>query len=260
MPVFATWNINSIRPRMEHLADWLRHRQPDVVMLQETKVLNDAFPREMIEDAGYNLAIHGQKTFNGVAILSRGPLEDITTSLPGEPEDEQARYIEAVTTLNGQVYRVSSVYVPNGQEVGSDKFAYKLRFLGRLCAHAEKVLPLGEPWIMGGDYNVAPEPIDVYDPKVLDGTVCFHPSERAGFRTLLYAGMRNAVRCIHEEEGIYSWWDYRERAWDRNHGLNIDHLLLSPAAADRLVDAGVDREERAKDKPSDHAPVWCGLE
>lgn len=256
----ATWNVNSVKSRLTHLIDYLKGEgAPDILLLQELKCQTEAFPYMEVEDLGYNVAVHGQKTYNGVAILSKFPIDDVVKSLPGEPEDDAARYIEAVISLEGKAIRVASVYVPNGQTPGSDKFAYKLRFFDRLYEHAKELLSYDEELIIGGDYNVAPRPIDVYDPKALDGTTCYHPAERAKFRALIGLGLIDCYNAANDNKQQFTWWDYRAGGWQNNQGMRIDHLLLSPEAADNITVSGVDTELRAKEKPSDHAPVWCRL-
>ncbi len=259
MPLIATWNINSIKARIGHLRHWLWETQPDIALLQETKCDDNAFPRMEIEDLGYNLALNGQKTYNGVAILSKYPLDDVRKGLDGEPDDAQARYIEAVASVEGTVIRVASVYVPNGQAVGSDKFAYKLRFFERLRSRLSQLLPYEEVCVIGGDYNAAPYPIDVYNPEKLDGTVCYHPEERRQLRALLHLGYYDAFRTVNPHAEQFSWWDYRGNAYPNNHGLRIDHLLLSPQATDWLHESRIDETARSWEKPSDHAPVLCEL-
>ncbi len=251
----ATWNVNSIKARLPHVLAWLAEAKPDVALLQETKTVDENFPAMEIEDLGYNIAVNGQKTYNGVAILSKLPIEDVTRTLPGDEADEQARYIEAVV---GEV-RVASVYVPNGSEVGSDKFAYKLNWFERLRAHAQSLLAYEESLVIGGDYNVAPRPQDVHDPERLEGTVCYHPDERSRFRAMVNLGLTDAFAVLHAEPNQYSWWDYRGGAWNKDLGMRIDHLLLSPQAADRLAASGIDRKLRGQEKASDHVPVWCEL-
>lgn len=251
----AAWNVNSIKTRLHQLVPWLREHKPDIALLQELKTMNEGFPYMEIEELGYNVAAHGQKTYNGVAILSKFPLDDITTTLPGEDTDLEARYIEAVASLPGSAVRVASVYVPNGQSPDSDKFQYKLRFLDRLRAHAKGLLKYEELLVIGGDYNVAPYPIDVHDPKGLDGTVCYHPEERARLRALLHEGLYDAFRLREPDTQLFSWWDYRAGAFENGKGMRIDHLLLSPQAADALADCGIDALTRGTERPSDHAPV-----
>jgi exodeoxyribonuclease-3 len=256
----ATFNVNSVKARLTNLLAWLDAAHPDIVLLQELKCTDDMFPSMEIEERGYNIATHGQKTYNGVAILSKFPLEDVQRGLAGDASDEQARYIEAVVSLpNKTAMRVASVYVPNGQEVGSDKFAYKLAFYDRLIAHLRTLLPLQEAAILGGDFNCAPAPLDVFDAKALDGTVCYHPAEREKLRTLLYLGLYDAFRALHPTTQQFSWWDYRENRFARGQGLRIDHLLLSPTAQDMLSESWIDEAPRAEEKPSDHTPVCARL-
>jgi exodeoxyribonuclease-3 len=256
----VTWNVNSVRQRLPHLLEWVRQHAPDVVLLQETKCVNDQFPAMELEELGYNLALHGQKTFNGVAILSRYPLSDIITALPNNETDEQCRYIEAVVSLpQNQAMRVASVYVPNGQAPDSEKFAYKLQFLEKLHAHLATLLRYEEVLVVGGDYNIAPEALDVFNPQKLAGSICFHPDERAAWRRLIYLGFYDAFRMKYPNLQQFSWWDYRAGQFDRDEGLRIDHLLLSPQAADILQDCGIDVMPRRAEKASDHAPVWCAL-
>ena len=252
----ACWNVNSIKVRLPHLCDWLKEAAPDVVLLQETKVTDEQFPALEIEDLGYNLAVAGQKTYNGVAVLSKRPLEVEHRTLPGDPGDGQARYLEAVT---GGV-RVISVYVPNGNPVDSEKFPYKLAWLERLRKRVIGLLKTEDAFVIGGDYNVAPTDADAYDPAGWAKDALCLPETRAAFRRLVHLGLTDAFRARHHEPGRYSWWDYRGGAWQRDHGLRIDHLLLSPQAADRLEDADIDKIPRARDKASDHTPVWCTLQ
>jgi exodeoxyribonuclease-3 len=256
----ATWNVNSIKSRLHVLLPWLKEAAPGIVLLQELKTTTDAFPYMEIEELGYNIAAHGQKTYNGVAILSKLPLSDIRTLLPGDDGDAEARYIEAVASTAQGAIRMASVYVPNGQSPDSDKFRYKLRFLARLRAHLQSLLAFDEPLVIGGDYNVAPYPIDVYDPERLDGTVCYHPLEREALRGILHLGMYDAFRTLHPAAQAFSWWDYRGAGFDAGHGLRIDHLLLSAQSVDRLRTCQIAQNLRALERPSDHAPVMCGLE
>ncbi len=258
MTLIATWNVNSVRQRLSHLLAWAQENQPDILLLQETKCVNESFPVMELEEMGYNLALHGQKTFNGVAILSKYPLDDVITSIPHNEEDEQCRYIEAVASLpNGQAMRVASVYVPNGQDPESDKFQYKLGFLEKLHQHIKTLLSYEEILVLGGDYNIAPQPLDVYSPEKLAGTLCFHPQERAAFQKMLHLGVYDAYRLLHPQQQGFSWWDYRSQQFERNEGYRIDHLLISPQAADRLRECEIDDAPRRQEKPSDHAPVWA---
>jgi exodeoxyribonuclease III len=251
----ATWNVNSIKARIPHLMEWMKEAAPDVVLLQELKTTEDQFPRSVLDDLGYNMAVVGQKTYNGVAILSKTPLEVEQTRLPGDEGDEQARYVEAIV---GSI-RIASLYVPNGNPVGTEKFPYKLAWMDRLIAHARSLLALEETVILGGDFNVCPTDDDVYDPQGFAEDALCRPESRARFRTICHLGYTDALRALHPESGLYTYWDYQAGRWNRDEGLRIDHLLLSPQAADRLVGSGVDRKPRGRDKPSDHTPVWCEL-
>jgi exodeoxyribonuclease-3 len=261
MPLkIATWNVNSIKIRLPHLLDWLRADAPDIVLLQELKTTNDTFPYMEIEELGYNIAVHGQKTYNGVAILSKLPLSDVNTVLPGEESDQESRYIEAVASGEGRAFRVASIYVPNGQSPDSDKFQYKLRFFERLRSHMQSLLDFQEIMVLGGDYNVAPDAIDVYDPKGLDGTTCFHPLEREAFHAITHLGIYDAFRTAHPDRQAFSWWDYRSNGFNAGKGMRIDHLLLSSQAVDRLQSCEITGRLRELEKPSDHAPVMCALD
>jgi exodeoxyribonuclease-3 len=254
----ATWNVNSVRQRTEHLLAYLREVEPDVLCLQELKCVDEAFPRLEIEAAGYNVYTHGQKTYNGVAILSRAPAE-ITVGLPGDDADEQARYIEAVAPCGETVVRIGCLYLPNGNPYGTEKYSYKLAWMDRLIAHAKKLLLLEERLILCGDYNVIPEPRDVYDPAAWTGDALFALPTREKFRELLALGFTDALRATTDAAKQYTFWDYQAGAWPRNNGLRIDHLLLSPQAADRLQSVAIDRDMRAKEKPSDHVPIRIDL-
>lgn len=247
----ATWNVNSVRTRLPQLLGWLREDMPDIVLLQEIKCMDEQFPRMEIEELGYNIATHGQKTYNGVAILSKFPLEDITRGLPENIGDDHARYMEAITTTPLGVMRVASVYVPNGSEVGCDKYRHKLSFLGHLATHAARLRSYDEMLVIGGDYNIAPTDADVANPKAWAGSVLTHDELRAHFRRLLNLGLYDADANGHQ----FSWWDYRAGAFEKNDGLRIDHLLLSPQAMDRLSSCHVAVKTRTLEKPSDHAPV-----
>lgn len=256
MGKIATWNVNSVKARLPNLLAWLRESKPDVVLLQETKTTDDTFPRLEIMSLGYHVATSGQKTYNGVAILSRHPLDEVRTALPGDPDDLQARYIEA---LVGGTLRVASIYLPNGNPTDGASFPYKLRFLERLSHHAAHLLRLEGPLVLGGDYNVCPTDEDVYDPAGWAKDALCRPESRQRFRTLLHLGLTDALRALHRDKGLYSFWDYQGGAWPNNLGLRIDHLLLSPQAADRLLASGVDKAPRGWERPSDHTPVWCTL-
>jgi exodeoxyribonuclease-3 len=256
MTKIATWNVNSVKARLPRVTEWLKNARPDVVLLQETKCEDAAFPRLEIEELGYNLALCGQKSYNGVAILSKSPIEDIACGLPGDDGDGQSRYIEAF--IDG--LRVASIYLPNGNPIASDKFPYKLKWLDRLAIHAEKLLANEERVVLAGDYNVCPTDADVYDPVGWANDALCRIESRKGFRKLVYLGLTDAWRAQHPDEKGYSFWDYQAGAWQRNNGLRIDHLLLSPQAADALKESGIDKSPRGKEKASDHTPVWIELE
>jgi exodeoxyribonuclease-3 len=255
----ATWNVNSVKSRLPQLLDWLKRENTDIVLLQEIKCVDEAFPSMEIEELGYNLAIHGEKTYNGVAILSKFPLEDVRRGLPSNEGDIHSRYIEAVATVPGGALRVASVYVPNGQTADSEKFPYKLSFLDHLQKHFATLLGYGEMLAVGGDYNIAPEDIDVHDPRLWESSVLTHPEVRSRFRKILNLGIYDAFRMRHPKAEGYSWWDYRAGAFARDNGLRIDHVLLSPQAADKLVDCVVEKAMRAVEKASDHTPVIAEL-
>jgi exodeoxyribonuclease-3 len=222
--------------------------------------VDEGFPREPFEDLGYNVAIHGQKAFNGVAILSKLPFDDVTPRLPGDPEDDHARFMEAVVSTGAGALRVASIYLPNGNPPDTDKYSYKLKWMRRLFDYAHERLQLEEPLILAGDYNVIPAEVDVHDPKLWAGDALFLPTTRARFRALMNLGLVDAIRATTDADGLYSFWDYQAGAWQKNNGIRIDHLLLSPQAADRLVTAGIDKHVRSWEKPSDHVPVWIELE
>jgi exodeoxyribonuclease-3 len=255
----ATWNVNSIKQRLEHLLTFLRSADPDVVCLQELKCVDAAFPRLEVEAAGYNVVTHGQKAYNGVALLSKSPLEDVRIGLPGGEDDDQARYVEAVVSVPAGAVRVASIYLPNGNPIGTPKFTYKLAWLDRLAAHAAELLRLEERLVLAGDFNVIPEPLDAADPSVWVNDALFQPETRAHFRRLLNLGFTDALRAATDAPGLYTFWDYQAGAFQRNNGIRIDHLLLSPQAADSLAGVAIRKETRGWDKPSDHVPVTIDL-
>jgi len=250
----ATWNVNSVRQRCEHLMRYLREAKPDVLCLQEIKCVDQAFPCAEVEAEGYQAAVHGQKGFNGVALLAKGSIE-VARGLPGDPQDEQARYIEAVVPYGESIVRVASIYLPNGNPPNTEKYDYKLAFMDRLIQHTKDLLALEEPLVLAGDYNVIPEPRDAADPAAWEGDALYLPQTRARFRTLLNLGLTDALRATSDAGSLYTFWDYQAGAWQKNKGIRIDHLLLSPLAADQLVEVAIDKERRAEDKPSDHVPV-----
>lgn len=255
----ATFNINGIKARIEALPAWLASAEPDVVCLQEIKSVDDAFPRATFEDLGYRVETHGQKSFNGVAILSKLPLEDVTRGLPGDPADEQARWIEA-TVVGTRAIRVCGLYLPNGNPAPGPKYDYKLGWMARMEARAKALLALEEPVVFCGDYNVIPQDADAARPDLWTTDALALPQSRAAFRRLLALGLTDAFRARQPGSGHYTFWDYQAGAWDRNNGIRIDHHLLSPQAADLLRDARIDKQVRAGDKPSDHVPVWIDLD
>ena len=258
MTVIATWNVNSIKARLPRVLEWLEEFSPDVALFQELKTTDDTFPRMEIEAAGYHVETVGQKTYNGVAILSKQPIEIHHRRLPGDEADEQARYIEADTCG----FRVAAIYLPNGNptrdENGGDheKFTYKLGWMDRLVAHAEDLLSQNIPVILGGDYNIIPNDDDVYDPVAFADDALCRPESRARFRQILNMGYTEAFRTMVSDPHLYSYWDYQRGAWQKDNGVRIDHLLLSPEAADLLESVGIDKTPRGKEKPSDHTPVW----
>ncbi|WP_099558862.1 exodeoxyribonuclease III [Hartmannibacter diazotrophicus] len=256
----ATWNINGVKARIETALEWLKQDTPDIVCLQEIKSVDEAFPREPFEALGYNVVTHGQKGFNGVAILSRFPLEDATPRLPGDDGDEQARFIEAVISVDGGSLRVVSLYLPNGNPLGTEKFPYKLGWMNRLEAFAADRLGLEEPLVLAGDYNVIPEPRDAKNPQDWVNDALFQPESRGAFRALQSLGYMDALRACNDAAGVYSFWDYQAGAWQKNNGIRIDHLMLSPQAADRLTACEVVSRVRAWDKPSDHVPVVASFD
>jgi len=251
----ATFNVNSIKVRLPILLSWLEEAKPDVVCLQEIKCLAGDFPALELKGLGYHAEVVGQRSYNGVALLSKAPVSDVRMSLPGGDGDEQARYVEA--TVDG--VRVGSLYLPNGNPVGTDKFTYKLAWMKRLKAHAEALLLQEIPFVLAGDYNVCPTDEDVWDPAAMRDDALCQPETRSSFRALVHLGLIDAFRAFHPEAHRYSFWDYQQGRWYRDEGLRIDHLLLSPQAADRLVAADIDKRPRGKDKASDHTPVWCEL-
>jgi exodeoxyribonuclease III len=256
----ATWNINGVKARLESALTYLRQEAPEVICLQEIKSVDENFPAGAFEDLGYNVATHGQKGFNGVAILSKLPLDDVMRGLPGGDGDDQSRFIEATVSVPAGVVKVASIYAPNGNPLGSEKFPYKLAWLERLDTHARALLAEEVPVVLAGDYNIIPEPQDAKRPAAWTGDALFQPESRAAYRRLINDGLTDAVRLCHPEPDVYTFWDYQAGAFQKDDGIRIDHLLLSPQAADRLKSAGIDRFTRAWEKPSDHVPVWVDLE
>jgi exodeoxyribonuclease-3 len=255
----ATWNVNSIKARLEPALTWLKQAQPDVVALQEIKTVDENFPREAFEALGYNCAVHGQKSYNGVALLSKRPMEDVTPRLHGDEADDHARYLEAVIGGENGTVRLATIYAPNGNPWPGPKFDYKLAWLERLRLHAKRLLRNEEPVVLMGDYNIIPEDKDAAKPKNWLKDALFQPESKAALRRIEHLGYTDAFRALHPEGGHYTFWDYFG-SWERNNGIRIDHLLLSPQALDRLKNVGIDKEVRgASEKPSDHVPVWIQL-
>ena len=262
----ATWNVNSINARIDNLIFWIKNSAPDIILLQELKCSEENFPFGALSDLGYNIVVNGQKTYNGVAIFSKFPLEDVKKGLPNFP-DEQARYIEAVISLKNQAIRVASIYVPNGgsellpnQKVNeTDKFKYKMNFYNHLSSHAKTLLSSDEVTILGGDYNVCANSIDAYDPISLKNSICFHDDERREFHKILNMGYFDSFRSLNPDTQNFSWWDYRGNSWKFNKGLRIDYLLASPLASDKSISCYIEDKMMDHEKPSDHCPVICEI-
>ena len=254
----AAWNINSIRARLQRLVSWLGTFQPDVLCLQELKCTDDDFPALELKAAGYHSACFGQKTYNGVAIVSKQPLSEVVRGIPDGVEDAHSRFIAATVGTGSHAVRCISVYAPNGQAVDSPAYVYKLRWYERLTRYLEDNQVKSGNWVIGGDYNIAPEPIDLHDPAAWEGQTLFTLPERTAFRQLTEAGLVDTFRALHPDEaGKYSWWDYRMLGFPKNRGLRIDFILASPSMSARCTVAGIDREARKGKLPSDHAPVWA---
>ncbi|MEK6733973.1 MAG: exodeoxyribonuclease III [Pseudomonadota bacterium] len=256
----STWNVNSINARLSHLLDWLTKKKPDVVLLQELKCTSEAFPYEQIEDLGYNIEVHGQKTYNGVAILSKFPLSDVIKDFPLNPIPDEARYIEALVNLPNLAIRIASVYVPNGQDLSSDKYQTKLKFFDSLKKYYMELVSSEEMIIIGGDFNVAHSDIDSYDPKAINESICFSTKEREALRKFLATGLIDIYRMLNQKIQGFTWWDYRGNSYNRNHGLRIDYLFSSPEVAQVSKECYESKEWREKDKPSDHIPVTLKLD
>ena len=256
----ATYNINGIRARLETVTAWLSDQAPDVALLQEIKIVDEAFPREEIERLGYRIETHGQKGFNGVAILSRHSIEDVVRGLPGDDADEQSRWIEGTVLGDKRPVRVCCLYLPNGNPVPGDKYNYKLAWMVRMLGRAKALLLQEEPTVFAGDYNVIPEPRDARKPDDWRTDALFLPESRAAFRRLEALGLYDAVRLRNQAPNLYSFWDFQRGSWERDNGIRIDHHLLTPQAADLLRDAWIEKDARGGAKPSDHVPVWIDLD
>jgi exodeoxyribonuclease III len=251
----ATWNVNSAKARLANILAWLDEAKPDVVCLQEIKCLDAEFPALEMKGRGYHIETLGQRSYNGAALLSRAPMREVMRGLAGDESDQQARYLEATIAD----VRVASIYLPNGNPVGTDKYEYKLAWMRRLGARVRQLLDSEMPCVLAGDYNVAPSDDDVYDPLAVAKDAVVQPSARAQFRVLLNLGLVDAYRVFHPEPHKFTYWDHYGRKWLTDEGLRIDHLLLSPQAADRLQACDIDRAPRGRDNPSDHTPIWCEL-
>ncbi len=255
----ATWNINGVKARIAALTDWLEAEKPDVALLQEIKSVDEGFPREPFEERGYAVETHGQKGFNGVAILSKLPLEDLTRGLPGDKDDAQARWIEA-TAVGERAVRLCCLYLPNGNPAPGPKYDYKLKWMARMKTRVKKLLQAEEPTVFAGDYNVIPQAEDAKRPEAWARDALFLPESRQAFRRLVNLGLTDAFRTLTRGAGHYTFWDYQGNAFERDDGIRIDHLLLSPQAADLMTGAWIEKERRAGEKPSDHVPVWLELD
>ena len=255
----ATFNVNSIKARVDTVLTWFKQAQPDVACLQEIKCETNAFPAFELEALGYNCAVIGQKSYNGVALISKHKIEDVQLGLPGDDADEQARYIEGTIVTKDGAVRVASIYAPNGNPPDTDKYPYKLKWMDRLIARASALLEQEEPLVLAGDYNIIPTADDVYDAGAWVGDALFKLETRRKLRHLTNLGFTDAFRAVNANPFQYTFWDYQAGAWQKDRGIRIDHLLLSPQAADRLKTCAIDKHTRAWDKPSDHVPIWCEL-
>jgi len=258
--ILATWNINGVKARLEAALAYLRQHNPDVVCLQEIKCVDEGFPALAFAELGYNVATHGQKGFNGVALLSKSKIEDVSIGLPGNDQDAHARWIEGLVPLGKRMIRVVSLYLPNGNPIGTEKFTYKLGWMERMKARAIELLEDETPLVLAGDFNVIPEPADAKRPQAWVNDALFQPESRSAWRGLVNLGFTDATRACHPGPGVYTFWDYQAGAFQKDDGIRIDHILLSPQAADRLKAVGIDKDVRgASEKPSDHVPVWVEL-
>jgi exodeoxyribonuclease III len=255
----ATFNVNSIKARVDTVLTWFKQAQPEVACLQEIKCETNAFPAFELEALGYNCAVLGQKSYNGVALISKHKIEDIQLGLPGEDSDDHARYIEGTIVTKEGAVRVASLYAPNGNPPDTDKYPYKLKWMDRLIARASKLLEQEEPLVLAGDYNIIPTADDVYDASAWANDALFRLETRRKLRQLTNLGFTDAFRAVNANPFQYTFWDYQAGAWQKDRGIRIDHLMLSPQAADRLKTCAIDKHTRAWDKPSDHVPIWCEL-
>ena len=257
--LIATWNINGIKARIDSLCAWLEAASPDIACLQEIKSVDENFPRGPIEALGYHLETHGQKGFNGVALLSKVKPVEVMRGLPGDDGDEQSRYIEGLWEIGGRRLRVASIYLPNGNPLGTEKFPYKLAWMERLITHATGLMDQEDDLVLAGDYNVIPMPGDVARPEAWLGDALFQPESRGALRRLVNLGLTDALRSTTDAAKTYTFWDYQAGAWQKNDGIRIDHLLVSPEVQDRLISVGIEKHVRGWEKPSDHVPVMIQL-
>jgi len=255
----VSWNVNSVRVRLPHLLELINSTSPDVILLQETKTEDATFPRKEIEDAGYQIIIHGQKSYNGVAILSKLPLELVLNYLPGNEIDTQERYLEAKILIEKPI-SVSTIYLPNGNPVDTDKFPYKLDWMDRLYAHIKKKIDNWETFLLGGDYNIIPTYEDAVDISKWHKDALHHPESLKRFRSLMNLGLTDALKTFNSKPFEFTYWDYSRGSWEKDNGLRIDHLLTSPFATDRLIDCQIEKRFRSLERPSDHVPIWCELD
>ena len=251
----TSWNVNSIKARLEHVLKYCKNNSTDVLLLQEVKTTDENFPRSSFEEIGWRVATHGQKTYNGVAILSKKDIEIVQIGLPGDDNDEQARYIEA--EING--LRIANIYLPNGNPCPGPKYDYKLAWMERLFSRAKWLFNQQQPVILAGDFNVIPHPIDCFDPQLWQDDALFRKETRAKFYAICNLGYIDAIRQVHPNGAHYTFWDYQRGAWQKDNGIRIDHILLSPEAADKLIDCNIDRKPRGFEKASDHTPIWCEI-
>ena len=260
----STWNINGVKARLENLKRWLAETSPDIACLQEIKSIDENFPAEIFEEMGYNVAVHGQKSFNGVAILSRYPLDEVMKGLPStdgdtEDEDPQARYLEAVISTREGALRVASLYLPNGNPVDTEKYPYKLSWMARIKTHAARLIELEEPTVLAGDYNIIPSANDVYDPEAWAEDALYRAESRSAYYEILNLGLTSAFEAVDNRKHAYTFWDFQKGAWAKDHGLRIDHHLLTPQAADKLRSCTIEKITRGWERPSDHVPVTIEL-
>lgn len=255
----ATWNINGIKARLDAVQEWLKQADPDAVVFQEIKSQDEPFPRGPLEDLGYNVETHGQKGFNGVALLSKRPIEDVVRGLPGDPDDVQARWIEGTISGEAGAVRLCGLYLPNGNPAPGEKYDYKLRWMQRMRDRAADLLAFEEATILLGDFNVIPQAEDAAKPEAWRDDALFLPETREAYQKLALQGWTDVVRTFHTHAECYTFWDFQRGAWQKNNGIRIDHILASPQAADRLTGCGIDKEVRGWERPSDHVPVWCTL-